>query len=81
MLNELRDKATDAGFHEKLSQSRHLFDDIESFYLSQLEDRDRMPTVEALWLNGADLIFAIANQGLKESQRIFKASGPGVMLL
>ena len=37
--------------------------------------------MEALWLNGADLILDIANQGLKESQGMFKDSGPGVMLL
>ena len=81
-LEELRNKTTDSGFHERLGQHRHLFTDIESFFLSQLENReDRTSAEEANWLNGADRILNIANRELKESQRMFKDYGPSVMLL
>ena len=55
-LNELQAKTTDSGFHEMLVVPRHWFGDIESFFLSQLENenQDRTPAAEAFWLDAAE---------------------------
>ena len=79
VLDELRDKTTDSGFHEMLVPPGHWFADIESFFIPQLESRDdRTPAEEALLLNAAELNLDMANRRLRQLQEMFKTYGPDI---
>ena len=80
-LNELQAKTTDLGFHEMLVVPRHWFGDIESFFLSQLENQDRTPAAEASWLDAAERYLDIAKGELRRRQELFNAYGPGIMVM
>ena len=82
-LNELQAKTTDSGFHEMLIVPRHWFGDIESFFLSQLENenQDRTPAAEAFWLDAAERILDIAKGELRRLQELFNTYGPGIMAI
>ena len=77
-LNGLKAKTADSGFHETLVLPRHHFADIESFFLSQLEKKDRTPTVEASWLGTAERVLDIAKEELRRQQELFNTYGLGI---
>ena len=80
-LNELQAKTTDLGFHETLVRPRHWFGDIESFFISQLENQDRTPTAEASLLDAAEHFLDIAKGELRRRQELFNTYGPGIMVM
>ena len=77
--DELLGKTTDPGFYKRLTLNRYWFEDIESFFLAELDRRDRTPEAEARWLDSADVMLAVSNQMLRQHKKIFDDYGPGVM--
>ena len=80
-LNELQAKTTDLGFHERLVIPRYWFGDIESFFLSQLENQDRTPAAEAFWLDAAERFLDTAKGELRRQQELFNTYGPGITVM
>ena len=80
-LNELQAKTTDSGFHEMLVFPRHWFGDIESVFLSQLENKDRTPVAEASRLDAAERFLDTARGELRRLQELFNTHGPGIEVM
>ena len=80
-LNELQAKTTDSGFHELLVLPRNRFGDIESDFLSQLENQDRTPVAEASWLDDAERFLDTPRGELRRLQELFNTRGPGIKVM
>jgi hypothetical protein len=50
-------------------------EDIETFFLADLERNDRTPAEEAMWLSSADRMFQMWEPYLKKTQEQFSRSG------
>ena len=59
----------------------HWFVDIEFFFLSQLENRDRTPAVEAFLLDSVEGHLDMTNQRLSKLQEMFNTYGPDIKVI
>src|SRR5215471_13732892 len=63
------------GKHVMLEVARHHMGDIESFFLQDLNRRDRTPNEEAMWLSGAEYMLQSWEPNLKEAEEKFGKFG------
>jgi hypothetical protein len=59
-ISNLEQRVNDPGFRKQLQHVRDTVDDVERFFLSQLDRENRSPQQEVRWLNYANMALAIS---------------------
>jgi hypothetical protein len=78
-ISDLEARVKDPGIREHLQRAKYNVEDVEHFFLSQLEREQRTSEQEARWLSYTVMALTLAELRLNEIEDAVAKFGSGVM--